>query len=415
MNPGADTASEWYLPAEMLLDQADMAIIITDRRSNLLYVNPFAARLFRVPGDVSRLIGQPVFSLGFGDGDRDKTAELARNVLRGRTWEGTFASTCDDRSSVLVRAYAVPMRHRSGAIDGIAIFARKAGRGSLAERDRIGLLERIGDRLGGSLELGATLRHVAEMLVPQFADHCLIDLYHGDKLIRRVQTHANGWGSPPGTWIEVGEQVNYPEGHFSQQAMARMEPVVVEDLQEEDCPAPGTDSLRAHKEAGTVSVIASPLSARGELLGVMTLALSKRASGRGRRYSAGDRDLFGAIASRTAIAIDNAVLFEAERQTALAFQKSLLPQELPELDGLDMACRYVPAEPLETHGQGIQTQVGGDWYDVIPLAAGRVGIVIGDVEGRGPRAAAIMGQLRAALRAFAQDEKAPADILRKLR
>src|SRR6516164_11309435 len=69
---------------------------------------------------------------------------------------------------------------------------------------------------------------------------------------------------------------------------------------------------------------------------------------------------------------------------------------------------------LETHGQGIQTQVGGDWYDLIPLSAGRVGIVIGDVEGRGARAAAIMGQLRATLRAFAQDDKAPAEILRKL-
>jgi hypothetical protein len=74
----------------------------------------------------------------------------------------------------------------------------------------------------------------------------------------------------------------------------------------------------------------------------------------------------------------------------------------------------VPAKPLETQGQGIQTQVGGDWYDIIPLAAGRVGIVIGDVEGRGARAAAIMGQLRAALRAYAQDEKSAADIMRKL-
>jgi serine phosphatase RsbU (regulator of sigma subunit) len=108
------------------------------------------------------------------------------------------------------------------------------------------------------------------------------------------------------------------------------------------------------------------------------------------------------------------MLFETERQTALAFQKSLLPQAIPELDGLKVACRYVPAKPLETQGQGIQTQVGGDWYDIIPLAAGRVGIVIGDVEGRGARAAAIMGQLRAALRAFAQDEKSPADIMRKL-
>ena len=115
-----------------------------------------------------------------------------------------------------------------------------------------------------------------------------------------------------------------------------------------------------------------------------------------------------------AIAIDNAMLFEEERRTALAFQTSLLPHDPPALDGLEVAYQYVPAKPLETHGQGIQTQVGGDWYDIIPLSAGRVGIVIGDVEGRGARAAAIMGQLRAALRAFAQDDKPPAEILRRL-
>jgi serine/threonine protein phosphatase PrpC len=108
------------------------------------------------------------------------------------------------------------------------------------------------------------------------------------------------------------------------------------------------------------------------------------------------------------------MLFEEERRTALAFQTSLLPHDPPPLDGLEVAYKYVPAKPLETHGQGIQTQVGGDWYDIIPLSAGRVGIVIGDVEGRGARAAAAMGQLRAALRAFAQDDKPPAEILRRL-
>ena len=108
------------------------------------------------------------------------------------------------------------------------------------------------------------------------------------------------------------------------------------------------------------------------------------------------------------------MLFEEERRTALAFQTSLLPQAPPAVDGLEVAYKYVPAKPLETHGQGIQTQVGGDWYDIIALSAGRVGIVIGDVEGRGARAAAIMGQLRAALRAFAQDDKPPAEILRRL-
>ena len=146
----------------------------------------------------------------------------------------------------------------------------------------------------------------------------------------------------------------------------------------------------------------------------MSLATSNLTEREDQRYDADDREFLSVIASRVAIAIDNALLFEEERRTALAFQTSLLPQDLPALDGLEVAYRYVPAKPLETHGQGIQTQVGGDWYDIIPLSAGRVGIVIGDVEGRGARAAAIMGQLRAALRAFAQDDKPPAEILRKL-
>ena len=412
MNPWPG-AGEAFLPAAMLLDQAEMAVIVTDRRTNLLYVNAYALRLLNVPGDAASLIGQSVLSIGFGE-DQDKVTELAASVRHGRTWEGTFVSPGPDGSSRLIRAYAVPLRHPSGAVDGICVFARKAGRGTLAERNRIGLLERIGEKLGGSLELDATLRHVTEMLVPQFADHCFIDLFSGDKLIRRVQTNAHGWEPPPGAWAPAGETVSYPEGHFCQQAMARGEIVVAADLAEEDYPAPTADSMRASRDVAMVSVIALPLYARGELLGVMSLALSGLTDRNGRRYGTDDRDLFGAIASRIAIAIDNAMLFEAERQTALAFQESLLPQELPRLDGLEVACRYVPAEPLETHGQGIQTQVGGDWYDVIPLAAGRVGIVIGDVEGRGARAAAVMGQLRAALRAFAQDEKAPADILRKL-
>ena len=144
------------------------------------------------------------------------------------------------------------------------------------------------------------------------------------------------------------------------------------------------------------------------------MALSRITDRPDPHYDLSDGDLIGAIAGRVAVALDNAMLFETERRTALAFQQSLLPQSVPVLDGLEVAFRYVPAKPLAAVGQGIQTQVGGDWYDIIPLAAGRVGMVIGDVEGRGARAAATMGQLRAVLRAYAQDEKSPADIMRKL-
>jgi serine phosphatase RsbU (regulator of sigma subunit) len=411
-----EAAFDAYLPADMVLGQADIAVVVTDRLSNLLYVNQYAARLFRISGEVARLAGCPVASLGlFADDDVRKTEDLAGQVLRGRSWEGTFESLRGDGSRALIRAFAVPLRHPGGDIDGVVILAREASkRDGQGEHDRIALLERVGERLAGSLEINTTLKHVAEMLVPQFADHCFIDLYQGNQLIRRVMRHASDWVPPPGTWAQVGEQIYYPDGHFCQQAMAHLDTIAINDLDSAYYPAPSAESMATARQAGLTSVIAAPLYARGELLGVMSLALSRLTERDERHYDGPDRDLIGAIASRVAIAIDNAMLFETERQTALAFQKSLLPQAIPELDGLEVACRYVPAKPLETQGQGIQTQVGGDWYDIIPLAAGRVGIVIGDVEGRGARAAAIMGQLRAALRAFAQDEKSPADIMRKL-
>ena len=415
MTGWGEAAFDAYLPADMVLDHADIAVVVTDRLCHILYVNDFAARLFRVPGDISRLAGCPVVSLGlFADDGVRKTDEVADQVLRGRSWEGTFESERGDGSRTLNRGTAVPLRHPGGDIDGMVLLVREAGHPGHGQQDRIALLERVGERLAGSLEIGTTLKHVAEILVPQFADHCFIDLFQGNQLIRRAMRHASNWVPPPGTWAQVGEQIHYPDGHFCQQAMARLDTIAINDLDSEYYPAPSPESMAAAHEAGLTSVIAAPLCARGELLGVMSLALSRLTERDEHHYDVPDRDLIGAIASRVAIAIDNAMLFETERKTALAFQKSLLPQAIPDLDGMEVACRYVPAKPLETQGQGIQTQVGGDWYDIIPLAAGRVGIVIGDVEGRGARAAAIMGQLRAALRAFAQDEKSPADIMRKL-
>ncbi|HWG00682.1 MAG TPA: SpoIIE family protein phosphatase [Trebonia sp.] len=405
-----------YLPAERVLRQAEIGVVVADRQGNILFVNEFTGRLLRLPGDVSRLAGRPLHTLGFiPEGDLPKADAMSHQVLRGASWEGTFTGTRGDGTLVFLRVLAVPLLHSPGDIDGIVLLVTEAGRrDAQREQDRLRLLERIGERLAGSLELDTTLRQVASILVPQFADHCFIDLFSGEKLIRRVQTHAGNWEPAPGTWAEVGSAIHYPPGHFMQQAMTRLETIVVPDLHAEYYPAPSVESMSAADQAGLTSVLASPLYARGELLGVMSLALSRLTDRADPHYDLADGDLIGAIASRVAVAIDNAMLFETERNTAIAFQESLLPQQVPELDGLDIAFRYVPAKPLVTQGQGIQTQVGGDWYDIIPLAAGRVGLVIGDVEGRGPRAAATMGQLRAALRAYAQDEKSPADIMRKL-
>ncbi len=423
-----ESAIDPYLPADLVLSQAEIGVLVTNRLGRVLFVNEHAIRLLRLSGDAAALAEQPLAKLGsILDCDLPKAEDMTRQVLRGLTWEGTFTGTADsapgavptsvpgEAGPAFVRTVAVPLRAQSGDIDGIVLVISQTSRHyAQREQDRLRLLERIGERLSGSLELGTTLRHVAQILIPHFADHCFIDLLRGDKLIRTAQANAADWKPAPGTWTEVGAQVNYPPGHFCEQAMSRLETIVVPDLQAESYPAPSKQSMAASDDAGLTSVLAAPLYARGELLGVMSLALSRLTNRHDPHYDLSDRDLIGAIAGRVAVAIDNAILFEAERTTALAFQESLLPQQVPDLDGLEVAFRYVPAKPLAAAGQGIQTQVGGDWYDIIPLAAGRVGIVIGDVEGRGARAAAIMGQIRATLRAHAQDEHSPADVMRKL-
>jgi PAS domain S-box-containing protein len=398
-----------------ILDQQPNAVVAADRDGNLVYANAYATTLYGLPDHPSHLVGRSLAVLGFEEGDAPRLTDLVKQVVHGRPWEGTLAVKQADGSRLLIRARAAPLYDPAGEVYGLTMIAREATmKGSRRERDRLRLLERIGERLARSLELDVTLRHVAETLVPQFADHCLVDLFQGDKLARTAQFHSRGWMPAPGTWAMVGEQVMYPEGHFCQQAMTRRTTVVVSDLETQEVPTPSPGSIETCDSIGLSSVIATPLIARGELLGVMSLALSGLTEREDRHYAADDGDFLGAIGSRVAVAIDNAMLFEEERRTALAFQTSLLPRDPPAVDGLQVAYKYVPAKPLETHGQGIQTQVGGDWYDIIPLSAGRVGIVIGDVEGRGARAAAVMGQLRAALRAFAQDDKPPAEILRRL-
>src|SRR5690606_16550891 len=136
-----------------------MAVIVTDRFSNILYRNPFAERLFGHSSDGS---GAPVIdALHVG---RPVAGEIAQHVLAGGVWEGTFEVRRADGTLLYVRAQAVPLRQH-GAVTGICITAREAMRGNEREKDRFGLLERIGERLAGSLYVDETLRRVADMLV----------------------------------------------------------------------------------------------------------------------------------------------------------------------------------------------------------------------------------------------------------
>ena len=112
------------------------------------------------------------------------------------------------------------------------------------------------------------------------------------------------------------------------------------------------------------------------------------------------------LARRAALALDNARLYRQEHEAAETLQRSLLPSHLPDLPGVEVCAAYQPGSTA--------LEVGGDWYDVFPLPGGRVGLVIGDVVGRGLRAAAAMGQLRSAVRAYALEDWTPAAVLEHL-
>ena len=123
-------------------------------------------------------------------------------------------------------------------------------------------------------------------------------------------------------------------------------------------------------------------------------------------FSESDEVVLTQLAQLATVAIENAERFEHEPELAQTLQRSLLPRELPHVTGVAVCARYRPG--------GAGAHVGGDWYDVIALEDGRVVLTVGDVMGRGTRAAAVMGQLRTAMRACALQDLHPADAMRSV-
>ncbi len=150
---------------------------------------------------------------------------------------------------------------------------------------------------------------------------------------------------------------------------------------------------------GIESLLGVPLLTEGRAIGVLHVG-----SLTPREFHTDEVELLQRVADRAALAVD-ARRARLDRSAATALQRSLIPGRLPVIPGLDLAARYLPAV-----GDG----VGGDWYDVFPLPLGRVGLVIGDVVGRGLDAAVVMGRLRSALRAYALDWPDPAEVLSRL-
>lgn len=149
------------------------------------------------------------------------------------------------------------------------------------------------------------------------------------------------------------------------------------------------------------ALIGVPLLADGEVTGVLVACGTPP-----RVFGGEDLTLLRLAAERVGLAIAHTRVYEREHRIAETLQRSLLPERLPTLPGLDVAARYLPAAS--------EAEVGGDWYDVIPMAGGAVGLVMGDVAGKGLSGASMVGRLRSALRAYALEGHDGARVVEQL-
>jgi anti-sigma regulatory factor (Ser/Thr protein kinase)/putative methionine-R-sulfoxide reductase with GAF domain len=194
---------------------------------------------------------------------------------------------------------------------------------------------------------------------------------------------------------EVYQGMRIPLGRgFAGRVAAARQPVAIDDVQDKDVVNP------VLRQKGISSLLGVPLLVGDRLLGVLHVgALGPR------HFGDADVDLLQMVADRVALATQ-ARLSETERRAAVVLQRSLLPDRLPQVPGLEVAMRYIAG------GEG---DVGGDWYDMFTLPSGWVCMTVGDVVGRGLRAAAVMGRLRSAVRAYALATRSdPAAILDRI-
>jgi serine phosphatase RsbU (regulator of sigma subunit)/anti-sigma regulatory factor (Ser/Thr protein kinase) len=195
--------------------------------------------------------------------------------------------------------------------------------------------------------------------------------------------------------VEQGFRLPVGRGFAGRVAFAR-EPVVIENLHESHI-QPVNPLFR---QKGINSLLGVPLLVEGEVIGVLHVGSFTQ-----REFNERDIELLQLVANRVSLSIERSRLM-VQGRIAATLQRSLLPRNLPQVPGLRMAARYLPAAD--------ESAVGGDWYDVIELDNPCLGFVIGDVAGHGMAAATFMGQLRSAIRAYALDTSGPAEVLTKL-
>jgi PAS domain S-box-containing protein len=258
--------------------------------------------------------------------------------------------------------------------------------------------------LGSSLDPDELMRQVAAMTVPDIADSCVVDLLAANGALDRVAVaHAE-----PEMLARLSELARRyppdPDGRLGapkvlRTGIAELYGELPDAVLREAAADDGHHELL--RELRVRSAMIVPMIARGRTVGALSFATGPS----GRRFDERDLELAEELARRCAIAVDNARLYRERAYIARTLQQSLLPIELPDIPGVEAAARFRPT------GEG--SEVGGDFYDVFETGGGWT-VVIGDVCGKGPDAAAVTALARYTLRAAAMNQRVPSRSLRVL-
>ncbi|MCX4807785.1 SpoIIE family protein phosphatase [Streptomyces sp. NBC_01214] len=339
-----------------LLDVLSVAAVVLDTDGRITLWSPQAQELFGWSAEEA--LGNYAAKLLVAEEYVDRVLELFGKVMAGGgAWAGVFPVRRKDGSARLVEFRNMRLQDEHGGVYALGIACDEAVlRG--VERDLALAVPLVAQSPLGLAVLDTDLRYV--LVNPA----------------ERLVTRCVSTGRP----VLVSQVTGADLAHIARDAAAA--------------------DLLAHE--GAHSYLAVPLTARGQVLGALGLL-------RTRNPLPFDHDgvtLAGELATRAAIAIDNARWYQHATDTALTLQRHLLPQPPPRSAGLQIAYRYQPAAAA--------SGIGGDWFDAIPQPRDKTALVVGDVMGHGVHAAATMGQLRTATRTLADLGLGPARVLRHL-
>ena len=388
-----------------LFEAALDGVMTMDHEGRLIDMNGVAEQMF---GHVrSEAIGRAIAELVVPAALRMSHREGLRRYLE--TGEG----------NVLGRRIEITAMRADGSEFPVELGVARAGTSEppvftafvrdITERRRrdaaLRLLARAGIALGSSLDAERTLNAVAELAIPDLADLSAAYILEDDGSIRRLRLRSADAGSADViAVVEAAPQLDPTARGGVPEVLRTGRAAFYPEVTPEILAADAADPAAQAKLLGSLDVrswMCLPLRARGRTIGAVSFVSTGQ-----RRFDEGDLRLAEDIATRAGLALDNAALYQERDEIASTLQRRLLPPTIPEVPGVDVAVRYVPA--------GRRELVGGDFYDLFQVDEKKWFILVGDVCGKGTAAAAVTAVVRQAVRACALKGDGPSDALRSV-